>query len=218
MQAVSEELGSERDRVGVAAFVLSLRERGVFDISVLRALETVPRDAFAPRRFSDLARADMALPLAAGQTMTSPTVVALMLAALGVAPGHRVLEVGTGSGWVTALLVRLGASVRSYELRAVLRESAAARLRSGRFGEGAEVVAGDGLAHPADETRFDRIILNGALPKVPAHVTSLLAAGGRLVGAVSEGARPRLLTMVRDLSGSLSEERSGPIRIAPLAG
>ena len=133
---------AEVDRESDAAFVLSLRARGVFDRAVLSAMERVPREVFAPRRYADLARSDVALPLACGQTMTSPAVVAAMLAALDVRPGHRVLEVGTGSGYVTALLSRMGAEVHSVERRATLAESASHRLASAGFGADVSLVCG----------------------------------------------------------------------------
>ena len=99
----------ERGRpIGAASFVLSLRAKGIRDTALLRAMELVPREVFAPRRFTDLARTDVALPLPCGQTMTGPATVAAMLLALGVQAGQRVLEVGTGSGYVTALLAGSG--------------------------------------------------------------------------------------------------------------
>ena len=100
-----------------------LRARGIRDTTVLRAMELVPREIFAPpRRFTDLARKDVALPLPCGQTMTVPRTVASMLVALGVEPHHRVLEIGTGSGYVTALLARLGREVVSVERFGTLAE------------------------------------------------------------------------------------------------
>jgi len=117
-----EPARAERD----AAFVMSLRSRGVRDLAVLGAMERVPRDFFAPRRFTDLARADIALPLDYGQTMTAPSVVAAMLVALDLRAGDEVLEIGTGSGYVSGLLAQLGARVRTVERYAPLAESAAA--------------------------------------------------------------------------------------------
>lgn len=204
------------DRVGTAAFILSLREKGVSDLGVLRALEMVPRDAFAPQRFLDLARADVALPLPCGQTMTSPTVVAQMLGLLGVSVGHRVLEIGTGSGWVTALLARLGGDVRTYEKRALLSRSAAHRLAASGVGDGVEIVVADGISPGPENLRFDRILLNGALPRIPLSITSQLATGGRLVGAVTSEGSPRLVLVRRREDGTLVEETGIKVRLAPL--
>src|SRR5829696_9378415 len=97
-----------REAVDAASFVLSLRARGIRDTAVLGAMERVRRDLFAPRRFADLARTDVALPLSCGQTMTAPSVVATMLVALGAESGGRALEIGTRSRWGTAVLAKLG--------------------------------------------------------------------------------------------------------------
>src|SRR5215212_9784186 len=119
----------EEEAIGVASFILSLRERGIRDVPLLRAMELVPREVFAPRRFTDLSRTDVALPLPCGQTMTAPRTVAEMLVALKVSAGQRVLEVGTGSGYVTAVLAKLGAEILSIERFATLVESATEHLK-----------------------------------------------------------------------------------------
>lgn len=185
-------------------------------MAVLRALETIPRDLFAPRRFADLARADVALPLACGQTMTSPTSVAQMLVALDLRPGQRVLEIGTGSGYVTALLARLAGRVRSLERRAILCEAAQARLEAAGWSGAVDLACRDGLGAAEDETRYDRIILNGAVGSVTPAVTSRLATGGRLVAALAGTPLPRLTTITRDGTGALSHGVGAPLRIAPL--
>lgn len=196
-------------------FLLSLRARGVFDTNVLRAMELVPRDLFAPRRFADLARSEVALPLACGQTMTGPASVAAMLVALDVKPGHRVLEIGTGSGYVAALLARMGATVTTVERHAILADSAALRLAAAGIGDAVAVATGDGLAAAIDE-RFDRILLNGSVFAVPPALTSCLPAGGRAVGALASGLGPVLATVIRRPDGSLSTQRGSVLRIAPL--
>jgi protein-L-isoaspartate(D-aspartate) O-methyltransferase len=213
-------LGAAEDRssdaaVDTAAFILSLRARGIRDTGVLRAMELVPREIFAPRRFADLARTDVALPLPCGQTMTSPGTVANMLVALGVEEGQRVLEVGTGSGYVTTLLARLGGQVVSVERFATLAESATEHIKVAQA-RGARIEIGDGLAQRPRE-RFDRIVLNGACLSIPEPVTALLAPGGRLVGALTVDRVPRLVRVERHADGALHQEMGPTLRLSPLA-
>jgi len=204
----------EQEAIGAASFILSLRARGIRDTALLRAMELVPREVFAPRRFTDLARTEVALPLPCGQTMTGPAAVAAMLLALGVQPGQRVLEVGTGSGYVTALLARLEADVTSVERFNTLAESAAQHLRIVEAGK-VRLEVGDGLAIRVRE-RFDRILLNGACREIPEAVTSLLGSGGRLVGALTVGDGPRLVRIERNAEGELVQTLGAKLRISPL--
>ena len=201
--------------VDTGAFILSLRARRIRDTAVLRAMELVPREIFAPRRFADLARRDVALPLPCGQTMTAPGTVATMLVALGVEEGQRVLEIGTGSGYVTALLARLDAEVHSVERFATLAESAAEHLKIAQA-QGTHIEVADGLA-PRPRERFARILLNGACQSIPDALTALLAPGGRLVGALTVAGLPRLVRVDRAEGGALREELGPGLRVAPLA-
>lgn len=201
--------------VEAASFVLALRARGIGDTAVLRAMELVPREIFAPRTFSDLSRTDVALPLPCGQTMTAPRAVAAMLVALGVASGQRVLEIGTGSGYVTALLVRLGAHVRSVERFATLVEGARERLKIVEATGSASVEIGDGLAIRSDEP-FDRVVLNGTLPDIPESLMAHLAPGGRLVGAVTAEGGPRLVRIDTTADGTVKRELGVRLRLSPL--
>ncbi|HEY7386180.1 MAG TPA: protein-L-isoaspartate O-methyltransferase [Beijerinckiaceae bacterium] len=203
-------------RVEAAAFILALRARNIRDTAVLRAMECVSRELFAPRRFADLARRDVALPLPCGQTMTSPATVAAMLAALEARPGQRVLEVGTGSGYVTALLAHLGGQVHTFERYATLAESAVERLRIAGLGGSVTADVGDGLVPGLPGGGFERILLNGALAAVPATVTTLLAAGGRLVGAITVEGSPRLIRIERQPYNKLKQEVGARLRLAPL--
>ncbi len=148
----AEDSRTSEEAVGAASFILSLRARGIRDMALLRAMELVPREVFAPRRFTDLSRTDVALPLPCGQTMTAPATVAAMLLALGVQPGQRVLEIGTGSGYVTALLARLGAEVMSVERFNTLAESAVQHLKIVEAGK-VRLEVGDGLATRARALR-----------------------------------------------------------------
>lgn len=210
-----EQSRLEAQAVGAASFILSLRARGIRDTGVLRAMELVPRGVFAPRRFGDLARADVALPLPCGQTMTAPGTVAAMLVALGVEPGQRVLEIGTGSGYVTALLQRLGAVVVTVERFATLARAAEEHLKVAGATEGVRIETGDGLAPRARE-RFDRILLNGSVPSMPEIFAPLLGPGGRLVGALAQDGAPRLLRFDKGQDGEMREDLGTSLRIAPL--
>ena len=111
-----------------AAFHLRLRARGVRDLAVLRAFETVPRDRFVPERYTAMAARDLPLPIACGQTTHEPWLLARAVEALAVEPGHRVLEVGSGSGYVTAVMAQLAGEVLGLERWASLAEAAQARL------------------------------------------------------------------------------------------
>jgi protein-L-isoaspartate(D-aspartate) O-methyltransferase len=180
-------------------------------------MERVRRELFAPRRFADLARTDVSLPLAYGQTMTAPSTVAAMLVALGPESGQKVLEIGTGSGYVTALLARMGCRVVTVERYEALAEEAQIRLDvAGLDPSSIEMGVGNGLALDLGGERFERILVNGAVPAVPSAVTSLLAAGGRLVGALSIDGFPRLLRIERGEEGALAHVLGGPLRLARL--
>ena len=207
---------ADREAVEAAAFVLNLRARGVRDKTVLGAMERVPREVFAPSRFADLARSDIALPLSFGQTMTAPGTVAAMLVALAPEPGQAVLEIGTGSGYVSALLARLGCRVTTVERYAALADAAAMRFGALDVAPSITMRVGDGLAPLPPTERFDRILLNGAVLGVPPAVTAALEAGGRLIGAMTFDGFPRLIRMDRGPDGQLSQELGGPLRIAPL--
>lgn len=208
--------GDDASAIGDAAFVLLLRERGVRDMGILRAMEGVPRERFAPPALSAHARRDIALPLPCGQSMTAPTTVAAMLGLLGVPAGARVLEIGTGSGYVTALLMHLGSGhVRSLERYAGLAR--AARDRLGGDLADATVEIGDGLdADAIGEGRFDRILVNGACREIPPHLVAALAPGGRLVGAVAAGQGTRLAVVDCAADGGLARRAEMSCRLPPL--
>lgn len=210
----ADDARGEQAAIGAASFILSLRAKGIRDTALLRAMELVPREVFAPRRFTDLARTDVALPLPCGQTMTGPATVAAMLLALGVQPGERVLEVGTGSGYVTALLARLGAEVTSVERFNTLAAAAAQHLNIVEAGK-VRLEVGDGLATRVRD-RFDRILLNGASPELPEALMPLLGPGGRLVGALTIEGMPRLVRIERNADGELTQSLGAQLRISPL--
>ena len=137
---------TSRRRSGPRPSSSRLRAKGIRDTALLRAMELVPREVFAPRRFTDLARTDVALPLPCGQTMTGPAHGGRHARSRSaLQPGQRVLEVGTGSGYVTALLAKLGAEVISVERFDTLAAAAAQHLKIVEAGK-VRLEVGDGLA------------------------------------------------------------------------
>ncbi|MHB2208936.1 protein-L-isoaspartate O-methyltransferase family protein [Methylobacterium sp. CM6257] len=205
------DLGSLEEAAGNAAFVMALRGRGLRDTAVLRAMEQVPRDAFAPAGHREHARRDIALPLPCGASMTAPSTVAAMLALLRVESGQRVLEIGTGSGYVTALLARLGAgAVLSLERYGTLAQAAAARLADQAE---VHVVRADGLAPDLPDGGFDRILVHGSVEEVPAHWRSALEPGGRLVTGLTRHGICRIALLA---TPEAEPEPGPPVRLAAL--
>lgn len=198
-----------------AALLLAVRQAGVRDISVMRAIEAVPREAFAPYKFRDLANRNMALPLGCGQTMSRPADLGRRIEALRIGRGHRVLEVGTGSGYGTAILARLAREVVSLERYETLAIEAARRLAA-LPAANAVALQADGLAPEPSLGEFDRIILQAALDAPPAALLQILTPGGSLVYVRRESAegekraRQRLIKVDRIEGGELRETDLGP--------
>jgi protein-L-isoaspartate(D-aspartate) O-methyltransferase len=181
-----------------AALLLRLRASGLRDLDLLRALERVPREIFVPHRLVDLARRDLALPIGCGQTLTEPSLVGRMIEALALTRHHRVLEIGTGSGYATAILSEIVDEVLSIERFQTL--AIAARLRLQRLGKAnAAVIFADGLALSPEAGPFDRILVHGFLDDVPQRFVDLLSEGGRIVMARPErvASRRQSLVLVR---------------------
>ena len=157
-----------------------LRARGITDERVLEAMARVPRHEFAPQRYRDQAYEDHPLPIGEGQTISQPYIVAIMLEALSLMPSDRVLEVGTGSGYVTALLAELTAEVISIERHRALADSASEVLS--RLGyQNVRVIVGDGSRGFAEAAPYNAIIVSAAAPELPHELVEQLAEGGRLI-------------------------------------
>jgi len=157
-----------------------LRERGIADERVLAAMSRVPRHEFAPPRYRDQAYDDHPLPIGEGQTISQPYIVALMLEALAPSPADRVLEVGTGSGYVTALLAELAAQVFSVERHAALADPARELLA--RMGHAnVQVRVGDGSQGLPEFAPYNAIIVSAAALQVPRALVAQLAEAGRMI-------------------------------------
>ena len=157
-----------------------LRARGISDERLLDAMLRVPRHEFAPEHYRDQAYEDHPLPIGEGQTISQPYIVARMLEALALSPTDKVLEVGTGSGYVTALLAELAAQVFSVERHAVLADAATELL--GRMGyTNVRAIVGDGSQGFAAGAPYDAIIVSAAAAEVPLALLEQLAEGGRMI-------------------------------------
>ncbi|MEH2468699.1 protein-L-isoaspartate(D-aspartate) O-methyltransferase [Nitrobacteraceae bacterium AZCC 2161] len=195
-------------------FQLSLRRRGISDQSVLRAMEAVPRDLFvAP---SDRAHAwrDTALAIACGQTISQPFVVAYMTEQLQLKSTHRVLEIGTGSGYQAAILAKLSRDVLSIERYRTLADSARARLEQLEL-HNVEVMLGDGYDIPANLGTFDRIIVTAAMEEVPPALIERLEPDGILIAPVGPHSGVQTLVRISKTAGGLDRKELVDVRFVP---
>ncbi len=189
---------------------------------VLAAVGRVPRSAFVPAHLRPWAKADIPLPLSQGQTISQPYVVALMTQALALQPGHRVLEIGTGSGYQTALLcelvavpgVPLGEGVYSVERYRSLQEQAAQVLNS--LGYAPHLHVGDGAVGWPEQAPFDAIIVTAASIALPAPLFAQLAEGGSMVIPIGPQDEPQELWLVRKENGVPVFDTLGGVRFVPL--
>jgi len=192
--------------------------RGIRSATVLGALRKVPREAFLPERLREFAYEDSPLPIAAGQTISQPYIVALMTDALDLAGGERVLEIGTGSGYAAAVLAEIAAEVYTVERIGELAEKAASTLTA--LGcRNVHVVHGDGTLGWAAAAPYDAIIVAAAGPEVPESLKQQLKVGGRLV--IPVGSDPRAQELVRVTRTSNDEFKSedlADVRFVPLVG
>jgi len=196
-------------------FLLTLRRRGIADQAVLRAMDEVPRAVFVADEFSGAAHEDRALPIACGQTISQPYVVAYMTEKLGVARDHRVLEVGTGSGYQAAVLSRLAGEVVSIERYRTLAEAARARLAKLGY-DNVEIVVGDGLAGWPERAPYDRIMVTAAAERMPETLVDQLAEGGvMLLPLGPQGGTQHIVKLTKTSTG-LSREDLIPVRFVPL--
>ena len=182
-------------------FQLTLRRRGISDQAVLRAMEEIPRDIFVQAADRADAYRDSALGIACGQTISQPFVVAYMTEQLQLQKHHRVLEIGTGSGYQAAILSRLCREVLTIERYRTLADNARARLE--KLGcDNVEVMLGDGFDVPASVGTFDRIIVTAAMEQIPEDLTQRLEPGGILIAPVGpHQSTQTLLRMTRTDAG-----------------
>jgi len=203
-------------RFRAARLVLALRQAGVTDQRVTQALETTPRDLFAARGFADDAWENVELPIDCGQTMTRPVTAALMLQALDVGQGHAVLEIGAGSGFVTALLARLARRVYSIErFRTLVERAQGALERSGLAGR-IELRLGDGASGWAEAAPFERILIMACASDLPEDLARQLAPGGVAVMPVERDGEQVITRFEKRRDGAWERRAIAPARFGAL--
>ena len=195
-------------------FQLTLRRRGISDQSVLRAMEEVPREAFVTEADRADAYRDSALGIACGQTISQPFVVAYMTEQLQVQKRHRVLEIGTGSGYQAAILSRLAGHVLTIERFRTLADSARERLERLHC-DNVEVRLGDGFDVQPDAGQFDRILVTAAMEQIPDKLQERLEVGGILIAPVGPHHGVQTLVRVVRTANGLEKKELVDVRFVP---
>jgi len=191
-----------------------IRQRGVTHPRVLAAMRSVPRERFLPPELVARAYDDGPLAIGFGQTISQPYIVAYMTEALDVSPTHRVLEIGTGSGYQAAVLGEIAREVYTIEIVPELARRAEATLRAlGRTN--VRVRAGDGYAGWPDQAPFDRIIVTAAPEEIPRPLIDQLAPGGRLVIPVGAQGETQWMTIVEKTGSGVVQRRTIPVQFVP---
>jgi len=195
-----------------------LRRRGITEQPILDAFRAVPREAFVGPEYAHLAYGDHPLPIAAGQTISQPYIVALMIEAAGIKHGDKVLEVGSGSGYAAAVIGRIAAKVVGIERQLELVEVARERLQ--RLGyDNVEIVEGDGTRGWAKEAPYDSILAAASGSHIPAPLVDQLKIGGSIVMPIgSPGWAQKLVKATKREDGTLEQSDLSDVRFVPLIG
>jgi protein-L-isoaspartate(D-aspartate) O-methyltransferase len=205
----------EERRIEIANLLLRLRRNGITDQKVLAAIESVPRDVFVPAESQGEAYSERALPIDCGQTISAPVIVGLMTAALDIGDRDRVLEIGTGSGYQTAVLAKLARRVYTIDRFRTLVQTAESRFRTLRISNVTTLI-GDGMKGWPEQAPFDKIIVTAAGDRVPDALLKQVRLGGIIVAPVGphDGIQ-KLVKMTRTPEG-FDETTLADVRFVPL--
>jgi protein-L-isoaspartate(D-aspartate) O-methyltransferase len=216
MLPVSMELAAQdpyRER-RLAMVEQQIRGRDVEDARVLDAMRAVPRHRFVPANLAADAYEDRPLPIGNGQTISQPYIVAYMTELLAVAPHHRVLEIGTGSGYQAAVLAKLAKEVYTIEIVPELAREAARTLADLGYAN-VTVKEGDGYAGWPEHAPFDRIMVTAAPERIPQPLVDQLAANGRLVVPIGQQHETQWMTVVEKTAAGIVQRRTIPVAFVP---
>ena len=206
-----DPMAAKRERM-VAA---NLESRGIRDPAVLSAMRRTPRHLFVPEAYRSRAYEDYPLPIGQSATISQPYIVALMTELLHAGPQHKVLEIGTGSGYQAAILAQIARHIYSIELEPELARTAAATLTLLGYAN-VTVRQGDGYLGWPQHAPFDRIILTAAPPQIPARLIDQLARGGRLVAPVGGSAEQELILLEKLPDGKTRTTQAGAVIFVPM--
>ena len=195
--------------------IASLRDQGIADERVLAAMAETPRELFVNEVFRPQAYADNALPIACGQTISQPYIVAYMTEMLKIAPHHKVLEIGTGSGYQTAILARLAKTVCTVERYRTLSHEAGERLKRLKLANVMKTVV-DGRLGWHQQSPFDRIIVTAAAKEIPEALLDQLAPGGILLLPLERAPGKQDLVRITNTETEFVSEVLLPVRFVPL--
>ena len=192
-----------------------LMPRSIESAAVLGAMRSVPRHLFVPEAMRDGSYLDTPLPIGSGQTISQPYIVAYMTEQLGLAPGDKILEIGTGSGYQAAILAYLGCEVYTMEVVEPLASEAERTLAALNFG-GVKVKRGNGYLGWPEEAPFDAIIVTAAPEAIPGALVEQLADGGKMIIPVGKANAVQWLKLVTKADGKAATGDLIPVRFVPM--
>jgi protein-L-isoaspartate(D-aspartate) O-methyltransferase len=195
--------------------IMALRRSGIVDTAVLNAVERIPREDFVPEAFHDQSYEDKALPIGQGQTISQPQIVAMMTQALELTTRHKVLEIGTGSGYQAAVLSRLARRVYTVERHRPLLQEAEQRFAKLRI-HNITSIAGDGMKGWPAQAPFDRIIITAAAAELPETLLAQLAVGGIMVLPIGPERGDQELFKLRRTEAGFESDKLCDVRFVPL--
>jgi protein-L-isoaspartate(D-aspartate) O-methyltransferase len=204
------------DREGFAAFLLRLRGKGIDSKELTAAFESIPRRSFVPERWQNVAWAEGMIPIECGEAIEGPDLQAQIVASLAIEPGHRVLEVGTGSGFTAAVMARLAARVLTVERFKTLVEQARQRFESLGLAN-AFVRHADGSQGLAAEGPFDRIVVWAAFDSLPRSFADQLASNGVMITPIGPDDGEQTLARLTKIGSRFEREDVGTVRLQPIA-
>jgi protein-L-isoaspartate(D-aspartate) O-methyltransferase len=199
-----------------AQLVKELKKLGISSPKVLKAIEAVPRHFFFPKDFLDKAYENIAFPIGKGQTISQPFTVAMQTQLLDIQPGDKVLEIGTGSGYQSAVLKVIGAQVYSIETVEALHKRA--KVLFTKLGLDIATIYGDGSKGLAELAPFDKIIMTAAAPNLMESLTSQLKVKGKLVAPVGSLAVQNMILVTRNGDNDYTKTSHGKFNFVPLTG